>query len=93
MDSNFYKLGEVGQSAAWVSLSHLASQCVAALCAEVGRYHLFGLAHVCIASEDKKRQLCELHKVVSTFGPDRIRNSDADPAWSAFFDEQDANNF
>jgi len=33
---------------------------------------MFGLARVCVASEDKKRQLCELHKVVSTYGPDGI---------------------
>ena len=37
-----------------VSLSHLARQCAAALSAETGKYHRFGLAHVCVASEDKK---------------------------------------
>ena len=42
-----------------------------------GKYHLFGLARVNLASEDKERQLCELHKVVSTCGPNGIRNSEA----------------
>jgi hypothetical protein len=52
-------------------------QCVAALRAEVGKEHLFGLARVCVASEDKKRQLGELYKVVSTCYPDGIGNTDA----------------
>jgi len=75
--SNFCKLSEAGQSLVRVLLSHLASQGVAALCAEAGKYHLFGLARVYVASEDKKSQLCELHKVGSTCGPDAIRNGDA----------------
>jgi hypothetical protein len=40
---------------------------------------MFGLAHVCVAARDKKRQVCELQKVVSTCGADEIRNSDAAP--------------
>jgi hypothetical protein len=76
-NSNYYKLGEVGQSLVWVSLSHLTSPCDASLCAEAGKYHLFGLARVCIASEDKKRQLCKLDKVVLTCGLDGIRTRGA----------------
>ena len=63
---NFCKPGEAGQSPMRVSLSHLAGQCEAALCAKAGKYHLFGSARVCIASGDKERQFCELHKVVAT---------------------------
>lgn len=37
-------------------------------CAEAGKYDLVGLVHVSIASEDKKRQLCELHKAATTPG-------------------------
>ena len=37
-----------------VSLSHLGE---AALCTQAGKYRLFGLARVCIASQDKKRKL------------------------------------
>ena len=40
---------------------------------------MFGLARVCAAARDKKRQVCELQKVVSTCGADEIRNSDAAP--------------
>jgi len=53
----------------------LANQGAAAWCAEIGKHHLFSLARVCIASEDKKRQFCELHKVVSNCGLNGIRNS------------------
>ena len=35
-------------------VSHLASQYAVARCAENGKYPLSGLAHVCIASEDKR---------------------------------------
>ncbi len=44
--------------------------CRAELRAEVGKSHLFGLANVCRDSEHKKRQLCKLHKIVSTCDPD-----------------------
>jgi hypothetical protein len=53
-------------------LSHLASPCAAALCAEVGKRHRFCVARICKASQEKKRQLCELHKVVSTCTPDVV---------------------
>ena len=69
-NSNFYKLGEVRQSPVRVSLSHLASQHEAALCAAAGKSYLFGLVRICRASEDKKRQLCELNNVVANRGPD-----------------------
>jgi hypothetical protein len=75
-NSNFSKLGGVGQSQMRVSLSRLVSQYEAALCAETGKEHIFGLAPVSRASEDKK-QLCELQKVVSTCGHDEMKNSDA----------------
>jgi hypothetical protein len=58
-------------------LSHLASQGAEVLYAEAGKYPLFGLVHTCITLEDKERQLCEPHKVVTTCGPFRIRNSGA----------------
>lgn len=74
---NICKLGEARQSLMRVLLSPLVSQGAASLCAEAGKYRLFSLARACIASEDKKRQLCKLHKVVSTYGPDGIQNSDA----------------
>ena len=53
-NSNFYKLGEVGQSPVRVSLSPLASLCAASLCAEAGKYHLFGLARVYIPQGIKR---------------------------------------
>jgi len=71
----------------WVSLSHLASQCAAALFSEAGKYHLFGLARGRITPEDEKRQLCELHEVVSTCDPDGIRNSNAQPVDARNLDE------
>lgn len=76
-NSNICKLGEAVKTRVRVSLSHSASQCATALYGEAGKYHLFGLVRVCIDSGDKKRQPFELHKVVSTCGPDGIRNSDA----------------
>jgi hypothetical protein len=54
-------------------------QCALALCTEVGKHRLFGLARVCIASEDKKRQDCELHKAVSPCHLDAIRNRASQP--------------
>ena len=64
------------QSQVWASLNHLTSQYEAALGAEAGKCHLFGLARVCRAAENKKRQLRKLHKVVLTCGPDGIRTRD-----------------
>ena len=52
-----------------VLLSHSVSQCA------VGKHDLFALARVC--SEDKKRQLFGVYKVVSTYSPDGIRSSEA----------------
>ena len=43
---------------------------------EAGEYHRFGLLRVCIDPEDKKRELCELHKVLSTPGLDGFRTYD-----------------
>jgi len=51
-----------------MSLSRLASQCEVALCAEAGKYHLLGLARVCMTSEDKKRATFEVQEVVLVWG-------------------------
>jgi hypothetical protein len=59
---NVCKLDEAGQRLVRVSLSNLAGQCEAALCAEAGQYHLFGLVRVYTASEDKRRKLCGVQK-------------------------------
>ena len=66
---NFCTLSEAEKSLMRVLLSHSVSQCA------VAKHDLFALARVC--SEDKKRQLFGVYKVVSTYSPDGIRSSDA----------------